>query len=164
MLQDVNDVLIRLDRQDKKRTKCGVVFAAESQCAAVERLVHATAKNPNQRYRLFDQRFPKFPSYLRRAAIEAACGQVSSFVTRYAMWQSGRRKRRAALPPLRTNENDLNKPRPHSPSSAHQLRSNYPRVSATSGGGQGPDAGALSTSDTTSSFAVPASTTSAFWR
>ena len=103
--------------RDYVRLLIGVVWthwptiaAAESQCAAVERLVHATAKNPNQRYRLFDARFHKFPSYLRRAAIEAACGQVSSFVTRYAMWQSGRRKRRDALPPLRTNENDLNPP------------------------------------------------------
>lgn len=103
--------------RDYVRLLIGVVWthwpaiaSAESQCFAVERLVHATAKNPNPRYRLFDRRFHKFPSYLRRAAIEAACGQVSSFVTRYAQWQSGRRKRRDVLPPLRTNGNALNPP------------------------------------------------------
>lgn len=103
--------------RDYVRLLIGVVWThwpqiakAQSQCFAVERLVHATAKNPSPRYGLFDRRFHKFPSYLRRAAIEAACGQVSSFVTRYAMWQSGRRKRRDALPPLRTNDNALNPP------------------------------------------------------
>ena len=78
--------------------------------AAVERLIHATQNNPSPRYAFFDRNFPKFPSYLRRAAIMAALGQVSSFATRYARWQGGTRKRKDALPPRRTSDNTLNPP------------------------------------------------------
>ena len=86
------------------------ILAAASPNAMVESLIHATARNPDPQYRFFDHRFPKFPSYLRRAAITAALGQVSSFATRYARWQAGVRKRRDALPPRRTGENNLNPP------------------------------------------------------
>ncbi|MDY6901683.1 MAG: IS200/IS605 family accessory protein TnpB-related protein, partial [Cyanobacteriota bacterium] len=86
----------------------GVVFAhwkvigqlsPKKQIPAVERLIHATAKNPGIKYRYFGSRFHKFPSYYRRGAIQFAVGQVSSFVTRYRKWQSGIRKRKTALPP-----------------------------------------------------------------
>jgi putative transposase len=73
---------------------------AKSFCAAVERLIHHTSKNPNPKYSYFEKRFYKFPSYLRRAAIEFVKGQVSSFLTRYREWQSGIRKRRDAKPPV----------------------------------------------------------------
>jgi IS605 OrfB family transposase len=103
--------------RDYCRTLIGVlwvhqreILAAQSPVAGVERLIHATKKNPNPKYTFFDKRFPKFPSYLRRAAIMAAMGQVSSFSTRYVQWQSGRRKRRDASPPRRTGENELNPP------------------------------------------------------
>ncbi len=99
------------------RTLIGVLWVhqreistAASPNAVVERLIHATARNPNPKYAYFDRRFPKFPSYLRRAAIMAALGQVSSFSTRYDQWQGGTRKRRDALPPRRTSENALNPP------------------------------------------------------
>ena len=72
---------------------------AKAQIPAVEKLVHATAKNPNPKYRYFNRRFYKFPSYYRRGAIQFAVGQVSSFVTRYREWQSGIRKRKNAKPP-----------------------------------------------------------------
>jgi IS605 OrfB family transposase len=75
------------------------IATAESPCAAVEKLIHQTTKNPNPKYRYFDQRFYKFPSYLRRAAIEFVCAQVSSFLTRYRTWQAGIRSRRDAKPP-----------------------------------------------------------------
>jgi IS605 OrfB family transposase len=88
------------------RALIGVVYThwtsianASSPCAAVEKLIHKTSKNPNPRYRYFTRNFYKFPSYLRRAVIQAALGQVSSFVTRYRQWQSGERKRRDANPP-----------------------------------------------------------------
>lgn len=70
-----------------------------SQCAAVERLIHQTKSNSSPKYKYFNKRFYKFPSYLRRAAIEFVVGQVSSFVTRYQEWQSGKRSRRDAKPP-----------------------------------------------------------------
>ncbi|MBV9388675.1 MAG: IS200/IS605 family accessory protein TnpB-related protein [Chroococcidiopsidaceae cyanobacterium CP_BM_ER_R8_30] len=75
------------------------IVSADSPCAAVEKLIHKTAKNPNPRYQYFSRRFYKFPSYLRRAVIQAAIGQVSSFVTRYISWQTGRRKRKDAYGP-----------------------------------------------------------------
>ncbi len=46
---------------------------------AIERLVHRTAKNTNPKYPQINQAFHKFPSYLRRAAIMFASGQVSSY-------------------------------------------------------------------------------------
>lgn len=77
-----------------------VLCQADSFCAATERLIHPTAKNPETRHTYFQKRFYKFPSYLRRAAIEFAKGQVSSYLTRYAAWQRGERKSRTAKPPV----------------------------------------------------------------
>ncbi len=75
------------------------IASANSRCAAVETLIHKTNKNPHPTYSYFGTRFYKFPSYLRRAAIEFVCGQVSSFLTRYEQWQCGSRNRKDARPP-----------------------------------------------------------------
>lgn len=75
---------------------------APSFAAAVERLIHPTAKNPKPRHSYFARRFYKFPSYLRRAAIEFVKGQVSSYLTRYDAWLEGDRRRADAKPPLFT--------------------------------------------------------------
>lgn len=75
------------------------ISTAKSQCSSVERLIHATTQNPNPKYCYFGKRFHKFPSDLRRAAIQFVCGQVSSFYTRYQRWQDGIRLSRAANPP-----------------------------------------------------------------
>ncbi len=72
----------------------------DSKCVAIEKLIHQTKKNPAPKHKYFVKRFWKFPSYLRRAAIEFAWGQVSSYLTRYGTWQSGMRKRRDAKPPV----------------------------------------------------------------
>ena len=72
---------------------------SDSFTTAVERLIHPTAKNPAPRHRYFARRFYKFPSYLRRAAIEFVAGQVSSYLTRYGQWLRGDRKHRNAKPP-----------------------------------------------------------------
>ena len=50
-----------------------------------EHLVHTTKNNP-ARFD-FDLRFPKMPSYLRRAAIQHALGSVSSYETRLGLWK-----------------------------------------------------------------------------
>lgn len=47
-----------------------------------EKLVHQTKHNPDPIYPDFDKKFKKFPSYLRRAACQAATGAVSSYKTR----------------------------------------------------------------------------------
>ena len=72
----------------------------DSKCAAIEKLVHQTKKNPTPKHKYFVKRFWKFPSYLRRAAIEFVWGQVSSYLTWYRTWQSGTRKRKDAKPPV----------------------------------------------------------------
>lgn len=75
------------------------ISEADSQCVAVEKLIHQTSKNPHPKHSYFGKRFYKFPSYLRRAAIAFVCGQVSSFLTRYRTWQSGDRQHRESKPP-----------------------------------------------------------------
>jgi putative transposase len=72
----------------------------DSKCAAIEKLIHQTKNNPNPKHRFFTKRFWKFPSYLRRAAIEFTWGQVSSYLTRHRTWQSGIRKIKGAKPPV----------------------------------------------------------------
>ena len=61
-----------------------------------------TIKRPMTPYN-FCHDFMKFPSYLRRAAIKAAYGQVSSYQTRLAQWiskpgQKGRQKLSGHVP------------------------------------------------------------------
>ena len=72
----------------------------------LENLVHKTAGNPVPKYSWYFKRaisnhpsFRKFPSYLRRAAIQDALGIVSSFVTRWDIWKRGERKHRYDKPP-----------------------------------------------------------------
>ena len=54
----------------------------------VEHLCHKTKDNPNPRYMNFDIKFYKFPSYLRRSAINEAIGKVSSYKSNLANWES----------------------------------------------------------------------------
>ena len=51
----------------------------------VEKLVHSTMKS-QARYN-FDEEFPKFPSYLRRAVLNRALGVVSSYRSNLANWE-----------------------------------------------------------------------------
>ncbi|WP_046174887.1 RNA-guided endonuclease TnpB family protein [Domibacillus indicus] len=54
---------------------------------AVEKLIHATKSNPLPKYKEFNERFYKFPSYFRRSAIASAFGKVKSFRSNYQNWQ-----------------------------------------------------------------------------
>ncbi|MGN8981939.1 RNA-guided endonuclease TnpB family protein [Enterococcus villorum] len=56
----------------------------------VERLVNRTAKNPNPKYFDYNELFPKFPSYFRRAAINSAYGKWSSWRSNYLNWEKER--------------------------------------------------------------------------
>ena len=49
--------------------------------------MHETQDNPNPKYD-FDAKFYKFPSYIRRGAINEALGGVSSYRTRLEKWMS----------------------------------------------------------------------------
>lgn len=75
---------------------------------AVEKLIHKTTKNPIPKYSYFDRKFYKFPSYLRRSAIDLSLGQVSSHLTRYSKWQIGDRKKKTDLPPTFNSTANLN--------------------------------------------------------
>lgn len=100
--------------RDYVRALIGVVYThwpaisgAKSRCAAVEALMHPTKDRPEVRYQYFRRRFHRFPSYLRRAAIEAACGAVESFISRYGAWCESDRRRE---PPRLAVDNALNPP------------------------------------------------------
>ncbi len=64
----------------------------------MEALTHTTGSHPQPKYG-FDERFYKFPSYLRRAAINKAVGLVSSYKSNHANWEaSGRNGREPSVP------------------------------------------------------------------
>lgn len=80
------------------RALCGVIqthwpelgsLSAKGKCQAIEALFHPTAKRPVVRYLALERIFGKMPSYLRRAAIEAAYGVVRSFLSNYDNWLAG---------------------------------------------------------------------------
>ena len=78
------------------------IAVCEAKQRYVEQLFHATKDNPNPKYGKFfglGTKLYKFPSYLRRAAINDAIGHVSSFQTRYYDWQGGIRNKKIACPP-----------------------------------------------------------------
>lgn len=58
---------------------------------AVEHLTHSTKARPMVKYD-FGQKFYKFPSYLRRAAIAEAFGIVSSHISNHKNWEDNGRK------------------------------------------------------------------------
>ena len=53
----------------------------------VEWLCHATKSNTDVKYDKFDKLFYKFPSYLRRGAIDEAIGKVSSYRSNLGRWE-----------------------------------------------------------------------------
>lgn len=85
-------------------------LSSKERVNTLEKLVHQTSDNPNPKYNWYFQKainnhpsFRKFPSYLRRAAIQDAIGIVSSFVTRWEAWQRGERRHRRDKPPKLTS-------------------------------------------------------------
>ena len=62
------------------------MFSTKDMVMMVEKLIHTTKSNPLPKYKEFNQRFYKFPSYFRRAAIASAVGKVNSFRSNYQNW------------------------------------------------------------------------------
>lgn len=87
-------------------------LSRQKRLTMMEKLVHKTKDNPSPEYADFDTKFPKLPSYIRRALINAATGAASSFHTRLADY--GRRKYAAMSDGKRFRE----KPPVFSPSNA----------------------------------------------
>ena len=69
---------------------------------AIENLVHTTRIN-EAKYPSFDEKFHKFPSYFRRAAINAVLGAVSSYRSNLKLWEESGRKTKK--PRLKINRN-----------------------------------------------------------
>lgn len=67
-------------------TELKMIPEAKKRFNLAEHLVHTTKKN-HARFD-FDIRFPKMPSYLRRAAIQHALGSVSSYENRLEQWEA----------------------------------------------------------------------------
>lgn len=81
------------------QTHWAEVSRAGSTCFAIESLFHPTAKRPSARYAMLDRWLGKMPSYLRRAAIEAAYGLVRSFLSNYSNWLDDTERERGSKPP-----------------------------------------------------------------
>ena len=64
----------------------------------VECLCHRTSDNPDIKYNSFDKKFFKFPSYLRRGAINEALGKVSSYKSNLSNWETSDDKTRGRKP------------------------------------------------------------------
>ena len=84
-------------------------LSSQERVNTLEKLIHQTAENSKPKYGWYFEKaivnhpsFRKFPSYLRRAAIQDAIGIVSSFVTRWEMWKRGERRHRYDRPPKLT--------------------------------------------------------------
>lgn len=74
--------------------------SAKDKMTCVERLTHATKKRPVVQYDFSqaDPGFYKFPSYLRRAAINEAVGKVSSYLSNLKNWEEDPSGKKPGLP------------------------------------------------------------------
>ena len=59
----------------------------------LEALIHATRNNEHPKYEDFDKEFPKFPSYIRRAAEKKAIGIYKSWYSNRLNWELAGKKR-----------------------------------------------------------------------
>ncbi|MBC7622320.1 MAG: hypothetical protein H7232_02920 [Aeromicrobium sp.] len=91
------------------QTHWSAIANAPSKCFAIESLFHPTAKRPVVRYAILSRKLGKMPSYLRRAAIEAAYGAVSSYLSNYSNWLDDTERERGSRPP-RLGINNVNPP------------------------------------------------------
>lgn len=74
-----------IDVYNREWTAIRAVERAKERFNFAEKLIHSTDKNV-AKYD-FDNRFPKMPSYLRRAAVQSALGAVSSYRSNHARWE-----------------------------------------------------------------------------
>lgn len=63
-----------------------VSLSGKQKNGALEKLTHKTSLNPSPKYD-FDSAFYKYPSYLRRSAIQSAIGAYSSYQSALSNWE-----------------------------------------------------------------------------
>ena len=73
--------------------------AQKERLTRLEQLVHATKSRPSVRYALMNRVLGQMPSYLRRAALNAAMGVVSSYLSNYNNWLDDAERDRGTRPP-----------------------------------------------------------------
>ncbi len=83
-------VAFMIDVVDKEWDTLPPICAAGGKLGqhALEHMIHKTKGFPKPKYN-FDEKFYKFPSYFRRAAITMALGAVSSYRKNLANWEAG---------------------------------------------------------------------------
>lgn len=86
-----------------------IQLTAKGKVNQLEKLFNRTKQNPETKYAWYFEKavknhssFLKFPSYLRRAAIQDALGIVSSFATRWEKWKNHSRRRKTDKAPRLT--------------------------------------------------------------
>lgn len=67
--------------------------------AALEALVHPTKLRPKVPYAVVSRALGRMPSYLRRAALNAALGVASSFLSNYSRWLDDTEREPGSRPP-----------------------------------------------------------------
>ena len=72
---------------------------AQERQQVLEQLIHATKKRPLVRYPMMARVLGQMPSYLRRAALSASLGAVSSYLSNYDNWLDDAERDRGARPP-----------------------------------------------------------------
>ena len=73
-------------------------FTGRNRLTFIESLIHVTGGHPGVKYTSFDKKFYKFPSYLRRGAINEAIGKVSSYRSNLGNWEDADPKTRGRKP------------------------------------------------------------------
>ena len=81
-----------------------IISAQQRRQQKMERFIHSTANN-DAIYKRFDKEFYKFPSYLRRDAINTAIGLILSYRSQLQKWEDGGRHGRR--PYLNRNQNAM---------------------------------------------------------
>ena len=83
-----------IDVCNKEWTNISPIDTQQKRQRYVERLIHPTKSNPNPRcpFDIKESEYYKFPSYLRRAAINDAVGAVNSYRSNYTNWENNGKK------------------------------------------------------------------------
>ena len=92
-----------IDIAEQEWESLSVLDGSKARLSAMELLIHS-ANGRKVKYPEFDSTFYKFPSYLRRGAINAAIGSVSNYHSNYQRWLD---KGKNGNPPKLTLERDL---------------------------------------------------------
>ena len=81
-----------------------IISAQQRRQQKMERLIHSTANN-DAVYKRFDKEFYKFPSYLRRDAINTSIGLILSYRSQLQKWEDG--GKHGHRPYLNRNQNTM---------------------------------------------------------